>query len=174
VIIIENIIDKLKKKSKDWKLLQEPCVRVKENNLGKDEKHPCWFCGEDISLQEFLKYFCEKCQNLICPHCKKCFCNCLQLEKEFLMWIHKNYCIYSVKMFNFSRIKKIPNQFNEINDNLIQNVNKTLKICSNYYKKVKECIICGKLSCSCNTKVLHRTTEEILFEEKNKEKKNND
>jgi predicted SAM-dependent methyltransferase len=79
------------------------CIRC--NDVSKEEKHVCFFCGEEVKQTISL---CPDCAQWKCPKCGKCYCSGNIFQKMFLEYIYKNYCCNQLNLLNFTEIK-LPN-----------------------------------------------------------------
>lgn len=75
---------------------QWPCCR--HNKIGKEEAHPCYFCGNSINVSTVE---CEICNLMKCGTCGKCLCDATNIERLALIMIHFNYCMVETSLAQF-------------------------------------------------------------------------
>lgn len=96
------------------------CWRFKHGLISPDEKHPCFFCGFDISISTDD---CLSCGIMPCPSCKRCLCNIPLLTYITLIRIHKKYCCNLPKFTGRIELDGF------VDNTLIRNCEKTLARC---------------------------------------------
>jgi len=107
----------------------QSCWRYKKGSIGKEENHPCFFCGHPLSLHLIDKMECKTCGIIKCPSCENCLCSIPNLQYKTLCRLHEKYCC---NLPNFKGIIELGGPVSLV---IVNNFVKTIQVCYDTEKK---------------------------------------